>query len=367
MDKKQLSRVEIKDAGRGEVRAVFSTLNVKDLDGDVTLPGAFDGNGDLAISAYGHTSWQGALPVGMGSIREVGDEAVLNGKFFMDTTHGKDAFLTVKALADAGLGEWSYGYDVLKESFGEFNGDQVRFLEKLKVAEVSPVLQGAGIGTRTVSAKGRDGRPASSGGLGALKAHAAEITGREWDADAVVDGLKGASIADLRAVFAWVDIAADPEAKSSYRFPHHHGVGGPANVRAIVKQIAALNRDGGGIPEADRKAVYDHLATHLRDHGREPQEYRPAGGSIKNIDRLPALLDELGTLVKSLRDVGSSRQARGKSGLSSLTLEALGWAEEDLSRVLADVRALKNTPQEAAALEYARYIAQQHQRRSLTP
>jgi len=148
---KSLHRVEVKDADRGEVEAVFATLGVKDSDGDVTLPGAFEDGAEVVISAYGHTSWQGLLPVGKGTIREVGDEAILSSQFFMDTQAGKDTFTVVKNLG--ARGEWSYGYDPVKYSFGEHDGEQVRFLESLKVFEVSPVLLGAGVGTRTLAAK----------------------------------------------------------------------------------------------------------------------------------------------------------------------------------------------------------------------
>lgn len=150
MDVKGL-RVEIKDADRGEITAIFSTLGVKDSDGDVTVPGAFEDGAEMPISAYGHTSWAGALPPGKGRIRTTKTEAILEGQFFLDTTHGADTFKTVQRLG--ALGQWSYGYDAVKFSYGEHDGQKVRFLEQLKVHEVSPVLLGAGVGTRTLGAK----------------------------------------------------------------------------------------------------------------------------------------------------------------------------------------------------------------------
>ena len=154
MDTKTLCGVEIKDADRGEVTAVFSTLGVVDSDGDVTRKGAFTDGAAVVISAYGHTSWNGALPVGKGIIRAGEKDAVLEGQFFMATTPGRDTFAAVKALGE--LGQWSYGYDVTEHAFGEHDGKQVRFLDGLKVHEVSPVLVGAGVGTRTLAAKGQN-------------------------------------------------------------------------------------------------------------------------------------------------------------------------------------------------------------------
>jgi len=152
MDTKSL-RVEVKDADRGEVTAVFSTFDVIDSDRDVTKAGAFVDGAEVLISAYGHKSWEGLLPVGKGVIRAGKSDAVLDGRFFMDTAAGRDTFTVVKELGE--LGQWSYGYDVLKESYGEHDGQKVRFLESLKVHEVSPVLIGAGVNTRTLSAKSK--------------------------------------------------------------------------------------------------------------------------------------------------------------------------------------------------------------------
>ena len=85
---------------------------------------------------------------GRSTIREVGNEAILEGEFFMDTTHGRDAFLTVKALSDAGLQEWSYSLHDVTASRAQVAGKSVRVLERIAlVKEVSPVLMGAGVST----------------------------------------------------------------------------------------------------------------------------------------------------------------------------------------------------------------------------
>jgi len=148
---KQIGVAVKADGAAGQVTAVFSTFNVVDHDGDVTLPGAFTDGQEVRISAYNHMSWQGALPVGKGVIHQDEEKAWMDGQFFMDTQHGKDTFITVKEMG--GLGEWSYGYDIIDGAPGQFEGRDVQLLRALKVHEVSPVLLGAGIGTHTVSAK----------------------------------------------------------------------------------------------------------------------------------------------------------------------------------------------------------------------
>jgi hypothetical protein len=130
---------------------VFATLNVKDKDNDVTQPGAFEDGAEVVISAYGHKSWDGLLPVGKGTIREVGDKVVMKGRFFLNTTAGRDTFEVVKELG--ARQEWSYGFKVEDSQPGEFKGESVRYLKRMKVYEVSPVLRGAGEGTMTTMAK----------------------------------------------------------------------------------------------------------------------------------------------------------------------------------------------------------------------
>jgi uncharacterized protein len=84
----------------------------------------------------------------------------------------------------------------------------------------------------------------------------------------------------LREAHAWVDPDGDPDTKDAYTFVHHHvtadGTVGAANVRACISAIGVLNgaRGGADVPDADRRKVWEHLAAHLRDAGREPTELK---------------------------------------------------------------------------------------------
>ncbi len=137
------------DGEPGEFKAIFSTFNVIDLDRDVTLPGAFRDGQNVRVSYWGHR-WDD-LPVGRGTIQSDEKEAWINGQFFMDTEGGRETHQTVKNLGE--LQEWSYGFDVLESESGRFEDQDVQFLRKLDVIEVSPVMLGAGIGTRTEAIK----------------------------------------------------------------------------------------------------------------------------------------------------------------------------------------------------------------------
>lgn len=345
MERKSLSGgLEIKDADKGLVSAVFSTMGVRDHDGDVTREDAFTDGAPVAISAYGHGSWDGALPVGKGVIRVKGKKAILDGQFFMNTQHGKDTFETVKALAESGMGEWSYGFDIDKYSFGEEKDQHVRYLESVTVHEVSPVLLGAGIGTRTLSTKGRDvtddDKPKAGTAIrGPIPYAETDTLTRAWDGAATVKGLaEDARPSQLRSVFAWVDPSGDPELKESYLFAHHHGVDGPANLRACLQGIAQLNGAAGdsGVPEKDREAVYKHLSAHLLDADREPPELRTADGDHKGrkrfADEATEVMANLSSLVDRATDVMALRAQKGK-GMSQGSADLLSWIRDDLKRL----------------------------------
>lgn len=367
---KQLSNVEIKSGDRGEFSAVFSTFSVIDSDGDVTMPGAFTEGEEVLVSSYGHTSWQGALPVGKGKIRSTKSEAIVEGQFFMETTQGRDTFQVVKALG--GKQQWSYGFDVVDSEPGKHAGREVKFLKKLKVHEVSPVLIGAGVNTRTLAVKalteqGYD--PADALRLAertvnvseyksAIRPHEIAVTTKGWDEDAVLDDLleRGTPIADLRAVHAWCDPNGDPELKSSYLFAHHHGPGGEANLRACYMAIALLNSGKSGIPDDDRQGVYSHLASHLQDGDRDPLELRAVGDTsqMKFQEEIVNALVVNRLLRKRASEVMALRARKGKS-LAAASVDLLEWWYDEIRQS----RTVLDSPQDDAAREYLRFIQQQ--------
>lgn len=140
---------------KGLIVARFAKLNVIDLDGDVTVTGAVGDGQDVILSQWGHASWQpGFLPVGKGRVAEEAGYLVLRGQFFMNTIAGRETFLTLKGLAERT--EYSYGFQVPLSDRGTFGGQLVRFLRKLLISEVSPVLRGAGVATGTVELSSLD-------------------------------------------------------------------------------------------------------------------------------------------------------------------------------------------------------------------
>jgi hypothetical protein len=153
METKALS-VEMKDADKGIVLARFATLGVKDLDGDIIVTGAVGEQQRVVVSPYGHKVWEGAVPVGKGTVREDGDEALADLRFFMDTQAGREHFAVMREMGPDQ--EWSFGFDVTEWAEPDDEQRQVgirRVIKGLKIHEVSPVLIGAGIATATLDVK----------------------------------------------------------------------------------------------------------------------------------------------------------------------------------------------------------------------
>lgn len=156
LESKGFGALAVADEAKGEVTAVVATLGVVDRDGDVLLPGSFPAESKVKLSEYGHdTVIKGLSPVGKGIVVVEGDRALFKGHFFMETTRGRDAFHTVKAMgADS---EWSFGFPKQVKTAPMTKDWQAkgarRLISGILPLEASPVLVGAGRNTQTLSAK----------------------------------------------------------------------------------------------------------------------------------------------------------------------------------------------------------------------
>lgn len=139
------------EEGRGV--AVIATLGVVDHDNDVTLPGAF---GEQIVPMVPAHDWRQA-PIGKAVVREVENEAIAEFVINRKTSLGQDWYeaLRFDFTNPPPKQQYSYGFTIRDKGFrlGEQDGKQVRFLTSLEVHEISPVLLGAGINTRTLALK----------------------------------------------------------------------------------------------------------------------------------------------------------------------------------------------------------------------
>jgi HK97 family phage prohead protease len=228
--------LEFKDDQPGHIVIKFSRLNDRDKDNDVTVPGAF-GNQRVLLSVYNHGTSIGkgaeALPIGKGEISEIGDIAVFDGDFFLDTQSSIDHYRTLKNTGD--LQEYSYSFDVTQKSFGKWkDGVDVRFIEKSKVYEVSPVLVGAGNDTETMAIKNADKSTLIDGAKSKQYKEHAELV-----LEACADFVKRSqSIADLRT----------EEGKEAASEKNREG------LKAIAAELSKAASDLKRIAETDSEA-----------------------------------------------------------------------------------------------------------------
>lgn len=160
----------------------------------------------------------------------------------------------------------------------------------------------------TAQANGDDGAARDHGEsrdltrFGAALQHATDASDAAWDRLTIVRRLPAVVGLDLaRRVFAYVNptrVTGDRVPLAAAQLPHHDldedDRPGPANLTGVAAAIAALHDARGDallIPPAARREVYDHLAAHLRDAGREPPPFAAVS------DRLEALTAATHTLT----------------------------------------------------------------------
>lgn len=203
-------------------------------------------------------------------------------------------------------------------------------------------LAGSARTTKPKGSRMTDPKPNAAGGrvCGGVPVHDADVVARAWDQTRTVANLDDdLRPSQLRSVYAWVDPDGDPELPGSYAYPHHHGVDGPANLRACVAGIARLNgaAAGPGVPDEDRDAVYGHLAAHVRDAGREPEPLNPqqdGPGGPQLAHHGSHVMAEVQHYIGALSRVVAARNGAGKS-LSKVNADIQDWIAEDLARLTA--------------------------------
>ncbi len=144
-----------------------------------------------------------------------------------------------------------------------------------------------------------------------------------WDGPAQMAAC-GDDMMAVKAICAWFD-SENPDVKSSYKLPHHMASGEYAVVWNGVKAaMSALLGGRGGVdmPDADRKAVYNHLAKHYADFDETPPEFKSVESESVDLDAVADKVAEkiMPSLTKNITDAVSEAMKRspgeGKGGTS---------------------------------------------------
>lgn len=306
----------------GTATIVIATLNEIDSDGDVTLPGFFGKQDVVVLPAHDRFS----VPLGKGRIYEDGDEAIAEVAFNLDIAAARDWHSAIKFDSEhpPSLQEYSYGFRVLPggAKSGDFGGRRVQFLQPkadgtpgADVYEVSPVLKGAGIGTRTLAVK-------------ALKQPNSEIR------DALCD--LGEETYGGDSTYVWVD---DYDIDESWVV---FDVSAPADADRLVR--VSFTRDGDSFALGDDAVDVERTVA-----------YQPSKGD-QFAEHAKSVIADIDGLIHRFEKVIAFRTDQGKSRLADSSVELLDQVDARI-KTLAALREAPPDLDDEARREFARYVA----------
>ena len=254
---------------------------------------------------------------------------------YLDTPRGNEVLANIQSGA---VDEMSIGYDPVKFDFEEKegNGDGamlgagiIRNLREIRLWDTSDVNWGMNPAATNI----KSAVPFKSTGMA--------DEGASWSAPNLGDftdqgwaDLSPADISRITAHFAFT-VNSPAENYGDLKLPHHQASSsgiGKAVWRGVAAAMGAMMgaRGGVSIPDADRRSVYNHLAKHYDEFGKEPPEYK---------------LVELSYLTSNLLQPDALKEGRV---LSKGNMEKLRAALATLSEIL--LAAEPPDPEKALAL-----------------
>jgi uncharacterized protein len=195
-----------------------------------------------------------------------------------ETQYAKDFTESIKR---GDVDNCSFMFQVIKDKWTMEDGKRIRYVNEAVLYEISTVAMPAYTAT-TVSARDlfseikEDISKKGFEARGAIAFHHYPLAdeNQAWNAGEVV---KESDPKDLKIICAWYDSTA-PDVKGSYKLPHHLGKAGDYKTvwHGVAAAMAALFGAQGGveIPDKDKKAVYNHLASHYKEFKKDVPDYR---------------------------------------------------------------------------------------------
>lgn len=345
---------ELDEKGEGVLR--FIRFNQEDKDADITLPGFVGRQKAVLLAAH---NWKSDYPpLGHGESFESDGATNFRFRLNLSDERAKAWHAWLKMDRETGLQQVSYGFSPYPDGVerAKKDGREIRYLKPrpdnspgAKLHEVSFVVVGSGNDTAVVDIKENRGMQTPEGtavkthGVAispegssttsyVVAAHKTDTSDSPWDVLMHQRRVKGQAPAGYyRQLYAAGDLP-EQESRSGFRFLHHlvdvDGTPGPASTRACLQQIAVLH--GTTVPLAERKAIYDHLASHLREAGREPPEFRGVEHPGYPLEESMELaLWELEAILMRVDGIRDLRALKGR-GLSDRILKQLDRAQQTM-------------------------------------
>ena len=317
----KITPAEFKATGdKGEYEGHFSMFSNRDDGGDIMWPGAFAKtlieNGKRVKVFYAH-DWEKLIGPTPDVLQEDAKGLFAKGRLTLDSFWGKEVWALMKdgALNEGSIGYWAVKYDFADEG-------RTRNLREVRLLEISPVPLGMNALTSIRAVKAAAFRILKAAIPPKETPKAADDT--PWDSSEVLKDVSGAR--QLRLIHAWMDPEGDPDAKSSYKLPHHLP-DGKVVLKGVQAAGAALMGARGGvdIPDADVAGVKAHLATHFAQFDLTPS-WEKGASLVTHLDTLAWVTNEI--------KVGRMLSAANKDTIQS-AVEALRQAMDALNELLA--------------------------------
>jgi hypothetical protein len=153
--------VQVKSSAAGQVTAILAELDKVDHDGDLYTAETFTEGAELAISPYNHSTMYGTtIPVGKGVLHVEQSYIWVEAQYFLENESAREAFTVVKQMGASQ--QWSWGFKSVDAEPILMGERQVNLIKKAEVFEASPVVRGASIGSRTMTAKEAEAQAAAA-------------------------------------------------------------------------------------------------------------------------------------------------------------------------------------------------------------
>jgi hypothetical protein len=142
----------VKHASEGKVVATLARLGVRDRDGDILRKGLV-GTGQLVAIKPQH-KWD-HVDLGVAKVYETAHDTLeADMEFNLAIPAAKDWFEAIKfSHARGRRQQYSFGFEVMEFERGMLDGKSIRYLNRIELAEASPVLIGASVGSETLRVK----------------------------------------------------------------------------------------------------------------------------------------------------------------------------------------------------------------------
>jgi len=217
-----------------------------------------------------------------GTLRLAEDDIGLRVEAHLDVDN-PDVVSVVRQIARGDVDQMSFAFDVIREEWNMEVDPPERVIREVRLWDVSVVTFPAYKET-TVHVRMDDRIQRELEARGVVPTDVSRETAPEdtpWErpnlsdfTDKPWDELTESEKRRIAGHFAWA-ASMPPETYGDLKLPHHDPGTGAVVWRAVAAAMAALlgARGGVDIPSADRRRVYEHLASHYRQFDREPPEF----------------------------------------------------------------------------------------------